>query len=101
MLKELILRNQGRMVEKIFVQRKVLFENLSKYDKKLDVDEMHSHFFTQFLYKTSGDFDIFRATKMDMLRCIGCQLRRIAKSVNPTNILYIQKYIVEVTSIVG
>ena len=65
-------------------QRKVLFENWSKYDNKLDVDEMHIQFSSQFLYKTSGDFNIFCATAMDMFRGKGCQLRRIAQSVNPT-----------------
>ena len=51
MLKELILRNQGRMDGKMIVQRKVLFENWSKSDNQLDVDEMHTHFLLSFYTK--------------------------------------------------
>ena len=60
-----------------------------KYDNQLDVDEMHTQFYSVFIQTSSGDFDIFRATAMDMLRIVyrvpTTTDSYICQSDNPTN----------------
>ena len=47
-------RTDGTVLEKSKAGR--------KYDDQLDVDEMHTPFYSVFIQTSSGDFDIFRAT---------------------------------------